>query len=109
MKGKNLLERVPKRNEKISWKELDGKVTLIIFRNSLFEKVMHKIFKKAKVVKLDLEDIGSYVWTLCDGSNNIYEISEKVEKKYGEKAKPTIERLIQYLNMLKNNGYIKVY
>lgn len=105
-KNKNFLEFIPLRNEKIGWKLDDEKVTLIFHRYSLFERIMHKIFKKAEFVKVELEEIGSKIWLLCDGKNTIYDISQQLEKQFGNKIEPTIPRLINYINTLKNNSYI---
>ncbi|WP_010293270.1 PqqD family protein [Clostridium senegalense] len=108
MKSKNIMERIPKRNDKLSWKCIDESVTIIVFRNSPFEKLLNKIFRKPKVVRIELESIGSKVWNLCDGNRNIYEISEKIKEEYGEKIEPAIPRLLKYLTILNNNGYIKI-
>ena len=106
-KKDNMLERVPLRSNKIIWEEREGEITLFIHRNSWFEKIMHKIFKKPEVVKVELEEFGATVWKLCDGNKNIYEISEDLKEIHGEKVEPLIPRLIEYIKMLNNNSFIK--
>ncbi|MGG7165777.1 PqqD family protein [Clostridium ihumii] len=107
-KNDNILEKVPFRNEKINWDDSGESIVLIIKRDSFAEKIMHKIFKKPEVIKIELEKIGSTVWRLCDGHNNVYEISEKLKESHGEDIEPALPRLIEYIKILINNGYISL-
>lgn len=105
MKKDNILERIPVRKSNITWQDAEV-ITLIIHRDSLFEKIMHKIFKRADEIKVELEEFGSFVWKNCDGKNNIFQISEKVRDHFGEKAEPLVPRLVQYMKILNNNSFI---
>ena len=45
-----------------------------------------------------------------DGEKTIYDISRLVEKKFGKKAEPIVERLVKYFQILYQNkfiGYVK--
>ena len=44
-KEENYLDYIPKKSEKIHWIEKeDGLIQIVIYRNSLFEKIVRKLF-----------------------------------------------------------------
>ena len=106
-KEENIMEFIPVRNEDILWEYRDSKVILKIKRDSFFEKIMHKIFKKSEIINLELEEVGSEIWKLCDGENNIYNIENRVKETFGEKIEPSLPRLLNYIKILKENKYIE--
>ena len=50
--------------------------------------------------------MGSFIWNHIDGEKSIYEISQLIKDEFKEEAEPLYERLIQYMNILKNNKFI---
>ena len=103
----NYLDYIPKKSDKIQWKALDnGLIQIIKPRDSLLDKAVRKIFFTPDKFVIDLDEMGSFIWRHIDGERNIYEISLIVKDKFKEKAEPLYERLIQYMNILKNNGFI---
>lgn len=104
----NYLDYIPKKTDKIQWRELDNRLIQIIKpRNSLLDKVVRKLFFTPDKFVIDLDEIGSFIWKQIDGERSIYEISQLVKEEFGEDAEPLYERLIQYMNVLKNNGFVK--
>ena len=103
----NYLDYIPKKSDKIQWKELDnGLIQIIKPRNSLLDKAVRKLFFTPDKFVVDLDEMGSFIWKSIDGENNIYEISLLLKDEFKEKAEPLYERLIQYMNILKNNGIV---
>lgn len=104
----NFLYYIPKRRSKnIKWKSRDdGNITLIIERNSLLEKILTFMFNTPGTITLDLDNLGSRVWSLCDGEKNIAEIGEIIKSEFGEEAEPIYERLVKFIQLLKNNSLI---
>jgi len=108
-KKNNFLEMVPKRVEKIKWIVLnDGKVQIVIDRNGFFDKLVRFFVKTPEVMRIDLDEYGSYVWKAIDGEKTIYEICEKLKEKFGEDVEPLYERFGTYINILKNNKFIEI-
>lgn len=108
-KGQNFFEMIPRKSEKIQWKINDnGIIQLIIWRDSKLDKIVRKIFRTPEKTTVDLDEIGSVVWNAIDGENNIFEISKIIKEELGEKIEPLNERLITYMNILKNNDFIKL-
>ena len=103
----NYLDYIPKKSDKIQWQELDnGLIQIIKPRNSLLDKIVRKLFFTPDKFVVDLDEMGSFIWKHIDGKNNIYEISLLLKDEFKEKAEPLYERLIQYMNILKNNGIV---
>ncbi|TZE81707.1 PqqD family protein [Calorimonas adulescens] len=106
---KNFLEFIPKRRNNVNWRNReDGNVTLIIERNKLAERVLAFMFNAPKTITLDLDRLGSRVWTLCDGEKSIATIGLIIEREFGDEAKPTYERLIKFIQLLNKNGLIDI-
>ncbi len=103
----NLLLMKPKRNPNIEWDHED-KIILKIKRSNKIDKLMNKLFKTPNVLTVELDEIGSFVWSKCDGERNIGDIAEELDFKFGEKINPAIERLIKYISILMNNKFISL-
>lgn len=107
--NENSLDFVPKRNSDYAWKKnKNGIVVVDIVHKGFFNWIAQKIFKRPRISHIKLDPIGSYNWELIDGERTIYEISEKVKEKFGEKAEPLYERQIQFFKILLNNNFVKL-
>ena len=108
-KDSNYLDFVPKRNEKFSW-EMDesGNVVVFVEHKGVFDKIAQKYFGKPSVSQIHLEEMGSFIWPLIDGTRDVMQIGKEVEEHFGEKAQPLYPRLVQYMSMLENQGFIIV-
>lgn len=107
-KKENFLDFVPIRSRKISWKAKDELVQLVVYKNSILDKITRKLFFTPEKFIIDLDTLGSFVWKNIDGQKNIYEISKQVKDTFGEDAEPLYDRLIQFMIILKNNNFIKL-
>ncbi|HSH34729.1 PqqD family protein [Schnuerera sp.] len=108
-KEENYLDYIPKKSDKIHWEEKeDGLVQIILYRDSLFEKIVRKLFFTPDKYRIDLDNMGSFIWKEIDGQKTIYQISQLVKDEFKEEAEPLYERLIQYMNILKNNKFIEL-
>ncbi|NLW22051.1 MAG: PqqD family protein [Tissierellia bacterium] len=106
-KDRNYLDYIPKKSDKVHWITKEGGlVQIIIYRDSLFERVVRKLFFTPDKFRLDLDKMGSFIWKHIDGKNTLYEIAQLVKGEFQEEAEPLYERLIQYMNILKNNKLI---
>lgn len=55
---------------------------------------------------LHLDELGSAVWLLCDGKNNVRTICSKLEKQFGQKIHPVNDRVTRFLSQLYQNNLI---
>ncbi|WP_026508646.1 PqqD family protein [Butyrivibrio sp. MC2013] len=104
----NYLDFVPVKAKDIHHTFRDnGNITLLVSHNSMVDKIAQKVFHKAPVSTVDLDENGSTVWSLIDGKRSIYEIGLIVKERLGEKAEPLFPRLVQFFKLLDGNHYIE--
>ena len=106
--NENYLERIPVRNEKISWKQDEnGAVTLEIENTGFFNKIAQTFFKKPKNSYVHLDENGSFLWPLLDGEKSILDLGVLVKEHFGEKAEPLYERLAKYFQILESYKFVE--
>ncbi|MFC2133778.1 PqqD family protein [Bacteroidota bacterium] len=88
----------------------DGIVTLF-FKDPKPSLILRLFFKKlaAKELKFDLDDVGAFIWNLCDGSLQVKDIIEKVEAEFGDKVEPASNRVDIFMRQLSKGNFIKLY
>lgn len=105
----NYLDYIPVHNPAHDSKTDEaGNVTIIIENKGLFNKIAQLIFKKPRFSQVHLEEMGSFIWPLIDGKNTVYDIAGKVKERFGEKAEPLYNRLVQYLKTMEDYDFIKI-
>ena len=88
------------------WEVNDEKVKLIFEHNKLIERSMRSLKKKSKFSDIELDEMGSMVWQLCDGNKNVYDIALAMVKKFNDTEQNAIDRLIIFLRYLSRKGWI---
>jgi len=51
-------------------------------------------------VRLQLDELGAFVWLRCDGSRRVYEIVEELERTREEEPQSMVPRVAAFLNRL---------
>ena len=103
----NLLNLIPVQNIKCKKNE-EGLIVLLKpkFKNPFLTKHILPRLKKPNY-KISLDDIGSYIWALCDGNRTVKEIAKRLKDKFGEKIEPLYDRLSLFLQSLEKNNFIE--
>ena len=103
------MDFIPMHKETCRW-EIDEEknVTLLIENKGIFHFLAQKLLKKPKIFYIHLERIGSFVWPLMDGKRSVYELGQMLKEAYGEEAEPLYPRLVQYIEMLEQYGFISL-
>ena len=102
----NLLELVPCRMIEYEMSE-DVIVTLQAPRfKSRFMRRWIEPRLKRPFLKVELDEIGSSVWMLCDGNRNVKDIAELMRRRFGERIEPCYERLGLFFQQLEANRFI---
>ena len=105
----NYLEKIPVRKEKFRWTQNEeGIVTIEVDNKGFFNRLLQLIAKKPPVSYIHLDENGSFVWKCIDGQNDIIKIGELVKEHFGKDAEPVYERLVKYVAMLENAGFIQL-
>jgi len=88
------------------WEVNDEKVKLFFHHNKPIEKFMRWIIKKPNINDIELDDRGSMVWQLCDGTKTVYDIALAMVKRFNDTEQNSIDRLIMFLRYLSTRGWI---
>ena len=107
-KSENYLDYIPVMNPQNTWDEKDGKVTINMVHRGFYAGVAQKFFHTPRVSHIDLDEYGSYLWVRIDGKKTVGELAQEMKDHYGDKAEPLYERLIKYIQILRNNRFILI-
>lgn len=104
----DILNALPLRNKLIEWERDDkGEVSLIIpQKQKLWVRLASKIFMLPDKRVIVLDDVGSYVWELCDGKNQIHQVVNQLCKQYKMTRKEAETSLLTYMRQLGKRGII---
>ncbi len=86
---------VPVRNEKVELRKIDGKYYLLIPMDSKLDFLARKLHGEYR--RIELDEVGAYIWELCDGRRNVSEIGRALKARFGDEVEPLYERLIVFL------------
>lgn len=106
-KSNNFLDYVLKHSDKITWSQNDdGIVTIDMYHKGFYNWIAQRLFKRPKVSHIALEKFGSFIWLQINENNTVGDIAILVKNKFGDEAEPLYDRLVSYIRILKNNGFI---
>jgi hypothetical protein len=102
----NLLDLIPVQNLK-SKKNEDGLCILLKpkFSHPLLIKYLLPRLKSPHF-KVKLDEIGSFIWSLCNGKNTVKDIGLQLKEEFGERVEPLYERLGLFFQNLEKNRFI---
>jgi hypothetical protein len=103
----NLLELIPERN--VDFEETaDGMIVLLTprFKNRFLVKYILPRLNR-KNYRVDLDEIGSFVWKHCNGEMTAGEIAMRMKERFGDRIRPVNERLRLFFGKLERLSYIR--
>jgi len=104
-----VLKAFPLRNKLITW-ELDdkGEASLVIpQKETLWVRLMSKIFMLPDKRVVVLDRIGSFVWEMCDGNHTISQIIKALQKKHQLTRKEAETSLFTFIQQLGKRNFIQ--
>lgn len=102
----NLLDLIPVQNAE--WKKNEDGL-IILLKPKLKHPFLRRHFlshMKKPYFKIKLDDVGSYVWELCDGMRSVRDVADGLHNKFREKVDPLFDRLALFLQSLERNRLI---
>jgi hypothetical protein len=97
----------PVRNPLIEWEResrenLSETVALLRIprRKDRFGNIVAKLFRLPDFRKLELDEIGSDVWEMCDGGNSVEAVTKAISTKYRLNRRQAETSVTAYLRML---------
>lgn len=87
----------------------DGRITLLVprFRRGLLARWLQPRLKRPHV-RLNLDEVGSFVWRLCDGERSLGQIVAALVEEFGEEVKPAAERLALFIRQLHRGKLLRL-
>ena len=71
--SENYLEKKPKRKDGLHWDTSeDGVCTLSVENRGFFNRLFQILLKKPKISYVHLDEMGSFLWPLFDGEEDLY-------------------------------------
>ena len=105
--SENYLLRKPMRHPSLRWTTgEDGIVTLERDNVGFANRLAQKLLRKPKVSYIHLDAMGSFLWPLLDGEQDLTALGKLVDARFGEEAHPLYERLAKYVQILDSYGFI---
>ena len=92
------------------YEEHNGHI-VVLYKSSRLSFLDKYFFKRLsqKPAKIDLDDIGSYLWTYFDGQHSVAEIIDIGEKKFEAKIFPASERILKFVMQMAETKLITLY
>ena len=88
------------------WEVNDDKVKLFFSHDKMVVRFIRWIIKKTNVSDLQLDQRGSTVWQLCDGTNTVYDIAKVMMEKFSETEQVSIDTISTFLRYMSGRGWI---
>jgi len=90
--------------------EINEGLTTVLFRKkpTFIEKIF---FRKLinKPYKIDLDEIGTFIWGKINASYTIEEITKLAKEHFEEKIEPANERVIQFMKQMHSTKLIMLF
>ncbi len=91
--------------------EINDKLITVSYTNkkpSFIEKIFFRNQLK-KPYKVDLDEIGSFIWKNCNGKNTVEDIINLSKNEFNENVSPAEQRVVLFINQMTKNKLIKLY
>lgn len=104
----NYLDLIPVRASELRWHEdLKGRVILEVENTGCFNRIAQKLFNRPQYTKVHLDQQGTFIWPLIDGTRTVADIAQMVKDEFGETAEPLYPRIIKYFQIVESYHFIK--
>ncbi len=105
--SENYLDFVPVMNPRNSWsQDEEGTVTIHMVHEGFYDKLAQKLFHTPRVSHIQLDEYGSFLWPRIDGQQSVGRLAQQLKEHFGEEAEPLYDRLVQYMQILRNNRFV---
>ena len=104
-----MLSSRPARNSALDWEKTDdGEVQIKVTRqdDSWKVRLLSKMFYIPRQRKITLDELGTEVWSLCDGKNTVGQMIEALSEKYQLNRKEAEVSLLNYLKTLGQKRFV---
>jgi len=91
--------------------EINNGLVTVLYQKEKLTFIEKTFFKKdaLKPYKIDLDEIGSFIWHICDGSKNVGQITKIAQEHFKGKIEPAKERVELFIEQMNKNKLVKLY
>ena len=91
--------------------ETNDNLITVNYKKAKLTFIEKTFFKKqsAKPHKIDLDEIGSFIWLQCDGKKNVSEITNFARNHFLDKIEPAKERVELFINQMHKNKLVSLF
>jgi len=91
--------------------DINNNVITVLYKKEKLTFIEKTFFKKqsSKPHQIDLDEIGSFIWLLCDGKKNVCEITKIASDHFLEKIEPAKERVELFIKQMHKNKLVSLY
>lgn len=97
----------PQRSDAVFWDERDGTVTLTVPRTDWVGRLLRWLTARPLKRRIELDEIGSLVWKLCDGQHTVGEIADALVQRYQLMRREALASLAEFLTQLRKRGAVR--
>lgn len=102
----NYLDLIPVPKDGLKWERTTEDITIFIENKGIMNRIAQKLFHKPKVSQIHLDEMGTFIFPLMDGTRSIYDIAQLVKEEFGPKAEPLYNRIVQYMHTLEGYEFV---
>ena len=108
-KSENYLDFIPVINPQNTWSAgEDGLITIHMVNRGFYNVLAQKLFHTPRVSHIALDTYGSFLWKEMDGKKNVGQLALLLKEQFGEEAEPLYNRLVRYMQILRNNRFVLI-
>jgi hypothetical protein len=91
--------------------ELNKDLVTVLYKKKKLGLIERTFFKKQseKPYKIDLDEIGSYIWLQIDGKKSVGKLTELAKNHFLNKIDPAEERVELFINQMHKNKLISLF
>lgn len=109
LRHSQLLRLKPVRDESVAWEVgEDGLVKIESKRIGLLKRLLSVLLRFKAKRRIELDELGSVVWLMCDGQHTIGEIAQELVKRYKLERRDAEVSLITFIQQLIKRRLITV-
>jgi len=104
---RQFIQRRPCRSEQVEWQQRGEKVLIKVRRSDWLGVLLRWLTSRPVHRQIELDEIGGFVWNLCDGSHSVADIVEELEHRYQLSRREALASLAEFLSQLQKRGLIR--
>lgn len=103
---RQFFQQRPRWSEQVEWQQQGEKVLIKIRRSDWLGTLFRWLTSRPVHRQIELDEIGGFVWSLCDGFHSVADIAEELQQRYQLSRREAMASLTEFLSLLQKRGLI---